>query len=192
MSDQQQILSLIAGCSDNDRISQRELYQRLYDYALKICYRYVSRLEEAEELANESFVKLFKNIRQFDTGRNGEPEALLKGWFKRILINTNIDHLRRKHLKLSGDEIQDDNPLFADNSATGMDKLMYLEIIEAIRLLTPAYRTVFNLFVIEGYSHEEIAAALEISVGASKSNLSKARQNLRKIITQQTAFKAYV
>lgn len=187
-----QILSLISGCARNDRNCQRELYLLLYDYAMKICYRYVNRLEEAEELANESFVKLFKNIHQFDIGRNGEPEALLKGWFKRIVINTNIDFLRKKHLKLVDQEIADDNPLYTDTGTTGMDKLMYLEIIEAIRELTPVYRTVFNLFVIEGFSHEEIASQLQISVGASKSNLSKARHNLRKIINKKTAFKAYV
>ncbi len=187
-----QISSLISGCANNDRNCQRELYLLLYDYSMKICYRYVTRLEEAEELANESFVKLFKNIHQFDIGRNGEPEALLKGWFKRMIINTNIDFLRKKHLKLVEQEIADDNPLYTDTGTTGMDKLMYLEIIEAIRQLTPVYRTVFNLFVIEGFSHEEIATQLKISVGTSKSNLSKARHNLRKIIITKTAYKAYV
>ncbi len=89
-------------------------------------------------------------------------------------------------------EISEEGETFADSQENGIDKLMYREIIEAIRKLTPVYRTVFNLFVIEGFSHEEIASQLNISVGASKSNLSKARHNLRKIITQQTEYKAYV
>lgn len=159
---------------------------------MKICYRYVNRTEEAEELTSESFVKLFRNIQQFDGNRNGETEALLKGWFKRIVVNTCIDHLRRTHLKLVSQEISEEGEVFMDTQETGIDKLMYQEIIDAIRLLTPVYRTVFNLFVIEGYTHEEISAQLNISVGASKSNLSKARHNLRKIIIQKTAYKVYV
>ncbi len=186
-----QILSLIHGCCKNDRNSQRDLYHALYDYAMKISFRYVSRLEEAEELTSESFVKLFKNIAQFDGNRGGETEALLKGWFKRIVVNTCIDHLRRTHLKLVSHEISEENETFADIQETGIDKLSYNEIMEAVRRLTPVYRTVFNLFVIEGFSHEEISAQLNISVGASKSNLSKARHNLRKMITQQKEYKLY-
>lgn len=187
-----QISSLIDGCCKNDRNSQRDLYHWLYDYAMKISFRYVSRQEEAEELVNESFIKLFKNIQQFDGTRAGETEALLKGWFKRIVVNTCIDHLRRTHLKLVSQEISEESETFADDQENGVDKLMYREIIEAIKKLTPVYRTVFNLFVIEGYSHEEISKMLNISVGASKSNLSKARHNLRKIIIQHNAYKTYV
>lgn len=159
---------------------------------MKISYRYFSRVEDAEELTNESFIKLFKNINQFDSRRGGEPEALLKGWFKRIVVNTCIDHLRRTHLKLVSQEISEESETFADTQESGIDKLMYNEIIEAVRKLTPVYRTVFNLFVIEGFSHEEISSQLNISVGASKSNLSKARHNLRKIITQKTEYRIYV
>ena len=159
---------------------------------MKICYRYVSRTEDAEELTSESFIKLYKNIQQFDMNRSGETEALFKGWFKRIVVNTCIDHLRRTHLKLVSQEMNEEGEIFADVQETGIDKLMYTEIIEAIRKLTPVYRTVLNLFVIEGYSHEEIATQLNISLGASKSNLSKARHNLRKIITKQTDYKVNV
>lgn len=185
------ISSLIAGCCKNDRNSQRELYHRLYDYALKITYRYVTLTEEAEELTNESFMKLYRNIKTFDANRPGEIEALLKGWFKRIVINTAIDHLRKNQLKLVSMEPNETS--FPDTQETGIDRIMYREIIEAVRRLSPVYRTVFNLYVIEGYSHEEIGALLKISIGASKSNLSKARNNLRKMITQQTDYKkAYV
>lgn len=158
---------------------------------MKISYRYVSRQEEAEELTSESFIKLFRNISQFDSTRTGETEALLKGWFKRIVVNTCIDHLRRTHLKLVSHEISEESDLFVDVQENGIDRLTYNEIMEAVRRLTPVYRTVFNLFVIEGFSHEEISAQLHISVGASKSNLSKARNNLRKMITQQTEYKLY-
>ncbi len=183
---------MISGCCKNDRHCQRDLYHAMHGYAMKISYRYVSRQEEAEELVNESFIKLFKNIRLFDSERQGDTEALLKGWFKKIVVNTCIDHLRKSHLKLISRETVPETESFSDVQESGLDKLSYREIIEAIRKLTPVYRTVFNLFVIEGLSHEEISEQLGISVGASKSNLSKARHNLRKIITQQTDYKVYV
>jgi RNA polymerase sigma-70 factor (ECF subfamily) len=88
--------------------------------------------------------------------------------------------------------LSEDTENIADRQESGLDMLSYKEIIEAIRLLSPAYRTVFNLFVIEGLTHEEIASQLGISVGSSKSNLSKARENLRKILTKKTDHKAYV
>jgi len=187
----EQIMPMIRGCMENDRNCQRELYQWLADYAMKIAYRYVSRTEEAEELVSESFVKLFRNIGQFNGNREGDPAALLKGWFKKIVINTCIDHLRKSHLKLIGMDMGQEQEISDAGQESGLDKLSYDEILEAIRQLTPVYRTVFNLFVIEGLSHEEISILLGISIGASKSNLSKAKHNLRNIILQRTQYKQY-
>lgn len=186
-----EITSLIKGCCQNNRNCQREMYQWLHAYALKISFRYISNLHEAEELVSESFVKLFKNIQQFNYSLQSDPEALLKGWFKRIIVNTCIDHLRKTQLKLVSYELSHEKDQQKDQQETGLDKIAYQEIIEAIRLLSPVYRTVFNLFVIEGYSHDEIADQLKISVGASKSNLSKARQNLRKLIIDKKEYKRY-
>ena len=185
------IISLIKGCSQNNRISQRDLYQWLHGYAIKISYRYIQQQEEAEELVSEAFVKLFKNIAQFDSNRQNDQEALLKAWFKRILVNTCIDHLRKTQLKMVSYDVTQETEPMIEKQETGLDKIAYQEIILAIRRLSPVYRTVFNLFVIEGFSHEEIAETLKISIGASKSNLSKARNNLRKIILEKKAFKQY-
>jgi RNA polymerase sigma factor (sigma-70 family) len=187
-----QILTLVDGCCKNNRNSQGELYHWLYGYAMKICYRYTNHQHEAEELTNESFVKLFKNIHLFDVSRQVNTEALFKAWFKRIIINTCIDYLRKHHSMLNGHALSADSETVADTQETAVDKLSYEEIIEAIKQLTPVYRTVFNLFVIEGMTHEEIATQLNISVGASKSNLSKARHNLRKIILNKTQYNTYV
>ena len=185
------IISLIKGCSQNNRISQRDLYQWLHGYAIKISYRYIQQQEVAEELVSEAFVKLFKNIAQFDSNRQNDQEALLKAWFKRILVNTCIDHLRKTQLKMVSYDVTQETEPMIEKQETGLDKIAYQEIILAIRRLSPVYRTVFNLFVIEGFSHEEIAETLKISIGASKSNLSKARNNLRKIILEKKAFKQY-
>ncbi len=187
-----QISAIINGCRINSRSSQKELYQLLKDYALKICYRYQDHAEEAEEIMNEGFIKLFKNISQFDETRHTNVEVALKGWFKRILINTCIDHYRKNASRTNNKIITKETENIASNTENGLDMLSYKEIIESIRRLSPGYRTVFNLFVIEGLSHEEIAAQLGISVGASKSNLSKARENLRKILLKKTDQKIYV
>jgi RNA polymerase sigma factor (sigma-70 family) len=185
------ISMLVDGCCKNNRHKQEELYQRLYDYAMKICYRYTNLHHEAEELTNDSFVKLFKNIHQFDGGRQQNTEALFKAWFKRIVINTCIDYLRRHHSMLNVHALDPENEFVTDRQETPIEKLSYEEIIEAIKQLTPTYRTVFNLFVVEGMKHEEIATILNISVGASKSNLSKARANLREIISHKTRYNVY-
>ena len=183
---------MIAGCRNNDRSSQKELYQLLKGYAMKICYRYQNHVEESEEIMNEGFIKLFKNIHQFDETRHAETEIALKGWSKRILVNTCIDHYRKNESRINGKVLTDETEKIADHTENGLDVLSYKEILEAIRLLSPAYRTVFNLFVIEGMSHEEIGGHLGISIGASKSNLSKARENLRKILLKKTDHKVYV
>lgn len=188
----QHISALLSGCRQNDRGSQKELYQLLKGYAVKICYRYQHNNHHVEEIVNEGFTKLFKNIHQFDEHRHVEISIALKGWFKRILVNTCIDYYRKNASYIQGQVLSDETERIADRGETGLDKLSYKEIIEAIRLLSPAYRTVFNLFVIEGMTHEEIGKHLGISVGASKSNLSKARENLRKILTKKTDVKTYV
>ena len=141
---------------------------------------------------NEGFVKLYKNLGQFDTGRQPDVLLSLKGWFKRIIINTCIDHFRKNQSRINGHALTNEFERVPDHGENGVDVLSYKEIICAIKMLSPAYRTVFNLFVIEGLSHEEISSKLGISVGASKSNLSKARENLRKLLLNKSHFNLYV
>ena len=179
------IHTLIEGCRANNRNSQQQMYNLLKEYAMRICYRYINRAEDVEEVMNEGFIKLFKHMRQFEDNRHEQVTAALKGWFRKILVNTCIDHLRKTSAFLNGHVIQDKHELIQDTTETGLDKISHKEIIACIKELSPAYRTVFNLFVIEGFSHEEIAKHLGISVGSSKSNLSKARENLRKIIIKK-------
>lgn len=186
MSDQlEDIQLLIQGCRANNRHSQQRMYNLLKEYAMRVCYRYLNRAEDVEEVMNEGFIKLFRHMGQFEDNRHDQVTAALKGWFRKILVNTSIDHLRKTSSFLNGHVIQDKHELIPDTSETGLDKISHKELIACIRELSPAYRTVFNLFVIEGFSHEEIARQLGISVGSSKSNLSKARENLRKIIVKK-------
>jgi RNA polymerase sigma factor (sigma-70 family) len=186
LSDQlEDIQLLIQGCRANNRHSQQQMYNLLKDYAMRVCYRYLNRPEDVEEVMNEGFIKLFRHMGQFEDNRHNQVTAALKGWFRKILVNTCIDHLRKTSSFMNGHVIQDKHELIPDTAETGLDKISHKELVACIRDLSPAYRAVFNLFVIEGFSHEEIAKQLGISVGSSKSNLSKARENLRKIIIKK-------
>lgn len=191
MSDHRNILRLLEGCKKNDRSCQQELYNLLSSYAMGICMRYAEHQQEAEEILQEGFVKLFRSIEKFETTRHADILNALKGWFKRILVNTCIDQYRKNRNSTITHTITSSFDLPATNQATAIDQLSYKELIHAIRLLSPGYRQVFNLFVIEGMSHEEIADKLGISIGTSKSNLSKAREKMKKNILQLIRIKVY-
>jgi RNA polymerase sigma-70 factor (ECF subfamily) len=164
---------LLKGCQKNDRKSQKNLYQHFYGYAMSICLRYADDRDEAAELLNEAFMKIFKNIRNFDIGMPFKP------WLRKILINTCINNYRRKKISFTVDIESAKDHSDTEEILSGIS---YQEILDIIRQLSPAYRAVFNLHVIEGYKHEEIAEMLNISVGASKSNLSKAKRNLQQLL----------
>ena len=167
---------LIQGCMKGDRESQKMLYKHYYGYAMSVCIRYAHSMEEAQEIMNDGFLKVFTKINQYD------PKRSFKGWMRRIMINTAIDYFRSNKHHYNHQEIevakgeQEKEDVLRD--------LSYNEIIALVQKLSPGYRTVFSLYVIEGYSHEEIADKLGINVGTSKSNLSKARANLRSMLAK--------
>jgi len=163
--------TLITGCLKGDRKSQEKLYQRFFPYGMSVCMRYTVNEEEAIEVLNDSFMKVFTKLDSYDTGK------AFQSWFRRILINTAINYYHKydKHHHHESLEVQH----HLVNEQEILSQLSYEEIIRLVQHLTPVYRTVFNLYVIDGYTHEEIAEALQISVGSSKSNLSRARANLR-------------
>ncbi len=164
---------LLKGCLKNDRKSQRNLYQHFYSYGLSVCLRYSDNRDEAVELLNEAFMKVFTNLKKLDLNRSFKP------WFRKILINTCINYIKKKKIAFTTelDEVSIHN-----GPDDVLSRILYQEILAMIRELSPAYRTVFNLYVIEGYKHEEIAKILEISTGTSKSNLSKAKKNMQLIL----------
>lgn len=173
---------IIKGCLRNDRASQKQLYELYYGKMLGICLRYSKTSTEAKDILHEGFLKVFTALKTFDTHTSFEA------WIKKIMITTAVDHLRRnKHNYLivstvnayekptAVEETITDDSLFANINKE--------EFLKAVQELTPAYRTVFNLFLIDGYSHKEIAEILDVSEETSKSNLSKAKFNLKKNLT---------
>lgn len=166
--------SIIKDCKANNRGAQEKLYQTYYRYAMSISLPYVNSEDEAQEVVNDGFIKVFMNIHQYDKKRS------FKGWFRRILINTAIDTFRKNkshYNQIEFGETQIGN--FDDNI---IDRMSAEEILDLVQHLPQAYKIVFNLYVIEGYKHHEIAKILNISVGTSKSNLSKARNKLKESI----------
>ena len=171
------MLLLIQGCKRNDRESQRLLYQHYYGYALSICVRYCNSYEEAREVVNDGFLKVFKKINQY------KMDTSFNGWIRRIMINTSIDLYRKEKMHytvFSGDELDETYSI----EPTIYNELTYKELIELIGGLSPAYRAIFNLHVIDGYTHKEIGKMLGVAEGTSKSNLLKARAKLRQALSK--------
>ena len=166
---------IIKGCIKRKRKSQKELYQMFYAYGMSITLRYAESREQAAEILNDAFMKVFTNIKSYDMSRPFKP------WLRKIIVNTAINNFHKNKNSIQEEEL---GPVKAQigRDESVISGITYKEIIEMVQQLTPAYRTVFNLYVIEGFKHEEIANILDIAVGTSKSNLSKAKKNLQSIL----------
>lgn len=179
----EQLIHIINGCINTSRESQKEFYKLYYGFSMSVCMRYCDTYDDAMEVVNDGFLKIFKSISSFNP-RNNNYEASLMAWMKSIMVHTAIDHYRkRKHDYLIND-IEETHYEMSDNAESAIDAMTYKEIMAILQKLSPVYRTVFNLYVIDGYKHEEIAEQLNISVGTSKSNLSKARANIQKMLKE--------
>ncbi len=174
----------VMACGQNSRESQKVIYSSFYGYAMAICDRYAGNQDDAIEILNDGFLKVFRDIHNYKPAY-ADVISSFKGWLRKIMVYTSIDHFRKNlkhHVVTQLDNVVYQVPSVNDDE---LDKISYEEIIRSVQLLSPGYRTVFNLFVIEGWSHDEIAEHLGISAGTSKSNLSKARRQLQKILFKQ-------
>ena len=175
----------IRGCALNERESQKKIYYSFYGYAMAICDCYANNEDDAVEILNDGFLKIFKEIHRYKPAYTNEINSF-KGWLRKIMVCTAIDHFRKnKKHRVVGELDINTTVQTSAQGESGLDKVSYDEIIRFIQNLSPAYRTVLNLFIVEGFSHEEIAEQLGISVGTSKSNLAKARKQLQKILFNQ-------
>ncbi|CAN5645626.1 sigma-70 family RNA polymerase sigma factor [soil metagenome] len=147
--------------------------------------RYCSNRDEAMEVVNDGFVKVFRELGNFKP-RYGSYETALKGWMKSIFVNTAIDNFRKNKKNYLVSTIDESHFEKENMGETAIDKMSYNEIMELVNQLSPVYKTIFNLFIIDGFKHEEIASRLNISVGTSKSNLSKAKANIQKMLSEAT------
>jgi RNA polymerase sigma factor (sigma-70 family) len=166
---------LIAGCLQGDVKSQRSLYERFSPKMYAVCLRYAKEPQAAQDILQDAFVKVFRSLGRF------RADGSFEGWIRRIVVNTCIEAYRKQLTLYAVQDYESVQVSIPDNGA--LDQLNEQDILRMISTLSPGYRTIFNLFVIEGYSHKEIAEQLQISEGTSKSQLARARYLLQEMIT---------
>jgi RNA polymerase sigma-70 factor (ECF subfamily) len=163
---------LIEACIAKERWAQKQLYEDNYSLLMGVCLRYSGSQDDAMDILHEGFIKILTNLSRY------QPGTSLVAWMRRIIVNTAIDYYRMQSRRRTDDletafHVQSHDP-------DALSRLTVQEIIRCIQQLSPAYRSVFNLYVIDGYSHSEIADMMSIAIGTSKSNLSRARALLKK------------
>ncbi|HEY4062501.1 MAG TPA: RNA polymerase sigma factor [Puia sp.] len=176
LSREEDIQILIKGCLNNDRTAQEHLYKRYYHAMMALCVRYTKDRNDALEILNDAFLKVFKRLIQYDAAKGS-----LYTWMKRIVINTAIDFLRKQQAYHNMEVmLVDEEEPGIENEAVG--KMNGEELLKIIRQLPAVTRLVFNLYVVDGYNHREIGVMLGISEGTSRWHMSEARRRLKIII----------
>jgi RNA polymerase sigma factor (sigma-70 family) len=165
---------LISGCIDGNRRMQEELYRRFSPRMYAVCLRYASSSEEAEDILQEGFIKIFKKLGSF------RSEGSFEGWIRRVFVNTAIEHFRRRRYLQPVTEREENT--IEGKYLSVLDDLAEKDILALVKQLSPGYRTVFNMYVVEGYTHKEIGDMLGISEGTSKSQLSRAKVILQDLV----------
>lgn len=181
------IYGLLNGKVHLNRQAQKDFYADYFGYVMSITIRYANSYEDAVEMANDGYYKIFKEIDNFVI----KPETLVSSfnaWIKKIIINASIDYLRKYYKNKSLSTITNKELDIKDASITGEDILQYKEILQCIEKLSFHNRVVFNLYVIDGYSHQEISNKLKIPVNTSKSYLFKAKNTLKEMLSKNKAF----
>ena len=173
---------LISGCRKNDSAAQGDLYQKYSPILFGICLRYVKDTAEAEDILIQGFMKIFQKIDQY------KGEGSFEGWMRRIVVNESLTYLRKNksmHLKVDMEYVEN------KTEASTYDVTLYTEdLLKMVQQLPIGYRTVFNLYAIEGFSHKEIAQKLNISENTSKSQLSRARKLLQSYLNDENEIKS--
>ncbi|MEM8585313.1 MAG: RNA polymerase sigma factor [Bacteroidota bacterium] len=167
---------LIQACRKGNRFAQRELYNRFAPKMLGAIQRYIGRIDEAEDVLVEGFFKVFDKLDSF------QEQGSFEGWVRRIMINEALMKLRKKHALKQATELDNINPNHFSQQAVIDHQLATQDIMKLLDQLPTGYRTVFNLYVIEGYKHREIAELLGISINTSKSQLIVAKKRLREAL----------
>ncbi|MFN4313011.1 MAG: RNA polymerase sigma factor [Chitinophagaceae bacterium] len=170
--------ALLKGCVNNDPAAQRELYNKYSAKMLAVCYRYAHNREDAEDMLQEGFIKVFLQIHSF------ENRGAFEGWIRRIIVHTCINILKKnKKFNESVDIIHASSIQVREESVSSI--VQAKQVVECIRLLPIGYRTVLNLYAVEGYSHREIAGMLEIEESTSRSQYTRAKAMLEDILVRK-------
>jgi len=181
-----EIKEIIKGCLAGDRRDQEILYRRHASKLYAVCLQYSGNDEEARDILQEGFIKIFENL------KNYKHEGSFEGWMRRITVNTALEKFRSRHNLYRVDDIDSIQEPDAEPDNQDYAGLEANDLLGIIRELPPKYRMVFNLYAIEGYSHKEIGVMMNISEGTSKSNLSRARDILQRRVGSYTGIKKRV
>ncbi len=173
--------TIAEGCVNANSESENSFYLYFYAFCFSLCAPYCKTNDDIEEVVNDGFLKIFKNLQSFNAAYS-DYEASLRGWIKRIMINTAIDHYEKNRRKYFFSGINESVSRFFAEEPTIIDKFSRNDILKLVDRLSSTYRTVFSLYAIHGFKHAEIAKELQISVNTSKSNLFKARVNIQKMM----------
>ena len=168
---------LLQDCKDGKLKAQRQVYDALSPKMMALCLRYMGNREDAEDVLQEGFITLFTKLDSY------QGAGSFEGWARRIFVNTALMHLRRTDALGLSDDITEAHGLFTEE-ATPVQKMGYRELMQMVAALPPDARTVFNMYVIEGYSHKEIAKELGCTVATSRSKLQRARIRLQEMINE--------
>lgn len=177
-SEEINIDDIVSGCKAGNGQAQEKLYRKFYRVMMNLCLRYTKNETDAIDVLNTGLYKVFKNIQKYEPA-----QASLYTWMRTIIINSCLDHIKSKQKITQEAELTD--AIDVQISPEVISKMKSAHLLHLIRKLAPATQTVFNLFIIEGYSHKEIANLLGISEGTSKWHLSGARKNLQKMINEE-------
>jgi RNA polymerase sigma factor (sigma-70 family) len=170
--------AILSGCLQNDAGAQRELYTRYSPKMLSVCYRFAHNREDAEDMLQEGFIKVFSQVHTF------QNKGAFEGWVRRIMVHTCINHLKKnKKFNESVDIIHANGVQVREESVPSI--VQAKQIVECIRLLPLGYRTVLNLYAIEGYSHKEISGMLDVEESTSRSQYTRAKQMLEDILIKK-------
>ena len=170
--------AILSGCLQNDAGAQRELYTRYSPKMLSVCYRFAHNGDDAEDMLQEGFIKVFSQVHTF------QNKGAFEGWIRRIMVHTCINHLKKnKKFNESVDIIYANGVQVREESVPSI--VQAKQIVECIRLLPLGYRTVLNLYAIEGYTHKEISAMLDVEESTSRSQYTRAKQMLEDILIRK-------
>lgn len=178
MERQEQIMQLIDDCRKGNELALHKIFKSFHSCAMSVCMRYANDYDEASDMLNEGFLKVFSNLKKFDG--NGSFEA----WLKRVMANAALDYIRKYHKNVKFVDIDETAEVFlSDNNLNdAISKISSKEIFDMIQQLPDTTKTVFNMFVFEGYSHSEIASFLGITENTSAWHVNNARNRLKKAI----------
>lgn len=170
---------IVFRCLEKDPLAQKHLFEYYSKRMMGVSLRYSKDIEEAQDILQMGFVKIFEKLETYS------HEGSLEGWIRRIIVNTALDSIRKNKKLLDNVSIENVDYQLSNNDETALEALSAQDLLRVIQKMPLGFKTVFNMYVIEGYSHKEIAEALGITVSTSKSQFSRARAYLKKILIQE-------